>query len=1429
MSRPLQGGYTQLNSTDSASPAKADEEPAPSPDSGSDASHVRSVQRNAQTAGADASARYKMATLKRTWSTGLLSDESSLTQMAACLDAGEHASGNKCRQLIVELRGHTDRTKCCSVFANDKKALSASDDNTLRVWNLETEKCELTLGCDRSQLLEHRPSSSPFPESLGPFGAQRTTLRPILDFKNLTYRLEVEHLREYARRSELARHLWTALLQDSSKLTSSISEPHEITLSDEAKQAAGVPHNATHFVWAYQLEAARNLNSRQAAELRDISGEAAFVLNGGYVYFKMAAEQAPQLDDANEEQGLNVLANALCLTGQVKFQFGRQQIVEGHHHSAFVSKMIEADRFHPVTVTPLLGGGARYYCWVLPGENLGTAEEPWKPCEDGGFMYLLGDERNSNENRAAKDCASSCYFSLTVGHTNWVRGCCLLPGEQLALSCSADTNICVWDLQSGKNTMKLTGHLNWVWNCCAYTARENEVRALSCSSDHTLRVWSLRDGGKEVMKLEGHSGWVMDCCVFMLDDQWMALSSSQDKTLKSWALEGDQVRQCVRTFNGHQHRIGGCQVYLSDGSNWNDRAAGVAGEADRALSCSDDKTLRVWDLRTGECLGVLQGHTNVVIACCVFRESNRHHGVSASADGTLRIWDLDKGTCERVMDDPDENSRVRGCSVTSDGSKVFSCSGKFVRIWDRDLLIKTEPAEHERALTIEEQAEMLWKWWPHMELMEHKVWATRLLHIMSPRENDVLTPFDCQTLLYGKDTEGMTLIHRLAAEEDGAAVMNHIIKWHQAGRRRAVLGAEGNELLERQAEMTLGLVSRAGHSNGRSVLQEAMEAKNVPKAAPMVRLLLDDYCEMVRALSIDAYSAQTFARYHLFEPMVEADVVGLFHRFPRDAASFLQRLQLRPTHGLRRPGQEFIRCDATDRAFDDGMIVQSSTEMQPMQKLPGSQMLWWEQTVEDRFYNAASTRHYCCLQTKKWSTETKTLLVPIVASKLQGESRSDPPFSELLKASCTFAESYRSTDLFDSPVIAAIIAHKWESSCRIAFMTQFCAYVAYLVAFTFLAVADHLEQLSSCDPGTRSCFIKWCVWYLCCAFQLIHLKFEFHSVQVRRKDASSCWAGIKRYFDFWNVLDTVALVLTTAALATMLSNSGWSNVALRIIHASAMFFCWLKLLFFLRGWGRTAPLIKMLGNIVVDMYSFVIVLLIILMCFSLVFFLLLRDENAAGDEHRFDTAFHSFITSYAMVFGNFNAVWFLEAHTAGMVTGMFTLFMFVISVVMLNALIAIMSESYMLSKEHVVANGRMMRAQLILELESLIEIMEPGGSQRPMFKGWITAWRVVQILLTLKMPGDTQVAGTYLHVLSLEDPPSGVEQEYALTSWPFDRNPTQGAPSVGVGDVGHRAGVGATKPDVEKLMAQNVQLLHAMTNQQRQLDQLSQLVAQQQT
>lgn len=54
--------------------------------------------------------------------------------------------------------------------------------------------------------------------------------------------------------------------------------------------------------------------------------------------------------------------------------------------------------------------------------------------------------------------------------------------------------------------------------------------------------------------------------------------------------------------------------------------------------CSSDKSLRLWDAKTGEELALLEGHLDAVVCVAVAADGVR--AASASLDKTVRSWDL---------------------------------------------------------------------------------------------------------------------------------------------------------------------------------------------------------------------------------------------------------------------------------------------------------------------------------------------------------------------------------------------------------------------------------------------------------------------------------------------------------------------------------------------------------------------------------------------------------------------------------------------------------------------------------------------------------------------------------------------------------------------------------------------------------------------
>ncbi len=137
----------------------------------------------------------------------------------------------------------------------------------------------------------------------------------------------------------------------------------------------------------------------------------------------------------------------------------------------------------------------------------------------------------------------------------------------------------------------------------------------------------VRMSGSEIRTLLGHRGSVNACTV--LPDGRRALSASDDYTLKLWDLE---TGHCLSTLEGHADWVNACAV-LPDGRH--------------ALSTSQDGTLKLWDLETGRCLSTLQGHSDSLTACTLLPDGLR--ALSSSWDGPVKEWDLQSRECRRTL------------------------------------------------------------------------------------------------------------------------------------------------------------------------------------------------------------------------------------------------------------------------------------------------------------------------------------------------------------------------------------------------------------------------------------------------------------------------------------------------------------------------------------------------------------------------------------------------------------------------------------------------------------------------------------------------------------------------------------------------------------------------------------------------------------
>ncbi|KIM39511.1 hypothetical protein M413DRAFT_447003 [Hebeloma cylindrosporum] len=116
-----------------------------------------------------------------------------------------------------------------------------------------------------------------------------------------------------------------------------------------------------------------------------------------------------------------------------------------------------------------------------------------------------------------------------------------------------------------------------------------------------------------------------------------------------------------------------------DGSNMTNASRGWGQPNALVVSGGCDKVLRVWEVKSGQCIYVLHGHTATIRAIRLL--PNRPIAITGSRDSTLRVWDVQLGLCLRVLEG--HTSSVRCLDVS--GNRVVSGSyDSTCRVWDVD-------------------------------------------------------------------------------------------------------------------------------------------------------------------------------------------------------------------------------------------------------------------------------------------------------------------------------------------------------------------------------------------------------------------------------------------------------------------------------------------------------------------------------------------------------------------------------------------------------------------------------------------------------------------------------------------------------------------------------------------------------------------------
>ena len=288
---------------------------------------------------------------------------------------------------------------------------------------------------------------------------------------------------------------------------------------------------------------------------------------------------------------------------------------------------------------------------------------------------------------------TSYKCSRTINaHKDWVTKIILLKNGSF-LSCSEDSTLKLWDLTQKKPLKFFKWHTEGVVNAIQFS----NGKIISSSRDKTLRIWNI-SSGKELDYITSRQPYY---CILKINDTLIAVAGG-DRDIRIYDLSNDEETIEVGIIEGHefvirdlelidQNTIASCSEDKSI-CVWNyekkELLYKLLGHTEgvktikllsngKLASGGFDNLIKIWNLQTKNCEMTLEGHTGHVFC---LDELNDGRLISGATDWSMIVWDLNKGTSDFEIEG--HNESVNSLVVLPDGKILSGSSDQTIKIWE---------------------------------------------------------------------------------------------------------------------------------------------------------------------------------------------------------------------------------------------------------------------------------------------------------------------------------------------------------------------------------------------------------------------------------------------------------------------------------------------------------------------------------------------------------------------------------------------------------------------------------------------------------------------------------------------------------------------------------------------------------------------------
>jgi WD40 repeat protein len=556
----------------------------------------------------------------------------SLDNTARVWDA---ASG---RQIGV-LRGHEGQVRSAAYSPHGEHIVTAAWDGTARIWDAASGQQIAVLHCDAQAV--YGAAYSPDDTRIITASDDHTAI-----VWNAATGQRIAVLRGHegavlsAAFSPDGAHIVTASW-DSTAIVWDAATGRQIAVlrgHQDAVLSATYSPDGTHIVTASHDNSVRVWSAASGAQILVLSGHEDAVNSAAF------SPDGTRIVTASDDHTARVWDSA---TGQpISTLLGQEYEVKSAAYSPDGTHIVTASRD---TTARVWNTASDQVIAVLKGHEEEVSYAAFSP--DGTHVVTASYDNTGR----IWDAATGRLRAVLSGHKRWVVSATYSPDGGRIVTASWDKTARIWDATSGQQLAVLDGHQAAV-NGAAFSP--NGTRIVTASRDGTARIWDAASG-QLLTTLRGHEDQVWDAA--FSPDGTQIVTASWDRTARIWDVASGRQ---INVLRGHEAWV---------------ESAAFSPDGTLIATGSADRTARLWDAASGRQIGVLRGHTDLVQSATFSPDGARI--ATASDDGTARVWGT--ASLRQIAVLRGHSGEVDAAAYSPDGTRIVTASQDTTAVvWD---------------------------------------------------------------------------------------------------------------------------------------------------------------------------------------------------------------------------------------------------------------------------------------------------------------------------------------------------------------------------------------------------------------------------------------------------------------------------------------------------------------------------------------------------------------------------------------------------------------------------------------------------------------------------------------------------------------------------------------------------------------------------